>query len=288
MKKKRKIFFIFSILGVLIVLCLLFFTRSPIGRALLKSKSHFILHADDSRILYEPGAEEFADRIADFLPVAIERVEKGHFHPFKKPFKVYICSTQESHNAFIAIPPSYPIRGTALQGNVFIAPSAFSFKNMDTHRESLMHELSHLHLSQRLGIFKSRKIPYWFTEGLANIISGAGGEGISKEMAIQSIQEGRHLILQEKGRFFKSLTKIIEEAGLTGPMFHKQNKMFVHYLNNTNPEAFKKLVLAIQNGERFSKSFISHFKMNPQQMWNQFKVELLSTRNEDKSSNIYN
>jgi len=279
MKKTRKKIIIFSVLGIFIVSVLVFFLRSPIGRALLKSKSHFIAHTADSRVLYEPGAERFSDRIADFLPTAVKSVEDGHFLPFKKPFKVYVFSTQKSHNESTAIPKSYPIRGTAIQGNVFIAPSAFSFKGLDTHRESLMHELSHLHLSQRLGFLKRRRIPSWFTEGLANIIAGSGGEGISKDMAIQSIREGRHLIFPERRGFLDRMPKTIIEAGLTGPMYHKQNKMFVNYINSLNPEAFKKLVLAVQRGEAFSESFLTYIEMSPEEMWKQFKSELLSTGN---------
>ena len=279
MKKTRKKIIIFSILGIFILSVLVLFLRSPIGRALLKSKNHFIEHAADSRILCEPGAERFADRIADFLPTAVKRVEEGHFLPFKKTFKVYVFSTQKSHNESTAIPPSYPIRGTAIQGNVFIAPSAFSFKGLDTHRESLMHELSHLHLSQRLGFLKQRRIPSWFTEGLANIIAGSGGEGISEDMAIQYIKEGRHLIIPERRGFLDGLTKTIREAGLTGPMYHRQNKMFVGYINSLNPEAFKRLVLAVQKGESFSSSFREYFEMGPEEMWTRFKNELLSTGN---------
>jgi hypothetical protein len=279
MKKTRKKIIIFSILGIFILTVLALFLRSPIGRALLKSKSHFISHATDSRVLYEPGAEGFADKLADFLPTAIERVEEGHFLPFKKPFKVYVFSTQKSHNESLANTTSYPIRGTAVQGNVFIAPSAFSFKGLDTHKESLMHELSHLHLNQRLGFLKRRRIPSWFTEGLANIIAGSGGEGVSEDMAIQHIKEGRHLIIPEKGGLFKHLTKIIREIGVTGPMYHRQNKMFVNYINSLNPEAFKKLVLAVQERESFSSSFLEYFEMSPEEMWGRFKSELLSTRN---------
>ena len=123
MKKTRKKIIIFSILGIFILSVLALFLRSPIGRALLKSKSHFIVHAADSRVLYEPGAEGFADRIADFLPAAVKRVEEGHFLPFKKTFKVYVFSTQKSHNESLANTTSYPIRGAEIQGNVFIAPS---------------------------------------------------------------------------------------------------------------------------------------------------------------------
>jgi hypothetical protein len=283
MKKTRKKIIIFSILGIFILAVLALFLRSPIGRALLKSKSHFIAHASDSRVLYEPGAQGFADKLADFLPTAIERVEEGHFLPFKKPFKVYVFSTQKSHNESLANTTSYPIRGAATPRNVFIAPSAFSFKGLDTHKESLMHELSHLHLNQRLGFLKGRRIPSWFTEGLANIIAGSGGEGVSEGMAIQYIKEGRHLIIPEKGGLFKHLTKIIREVGVTGPMYHRQNKMFVNYINSLNPEAFKKLVLAVQDGEAFSSSFFEYFEMSPEEMWGRFKSELLSTGNNENS-----
>ncbi len=283
MKKTRKKIIIFSILGIFILSLLAFFLLSPIGRALLKSKSHFIAHEADSRVLYEPGAEGFAENIADFLPRAVKRVEEGHFLPFKKPFKVYVFSTQKSHNESLANTTSYPIRGAATPRNVFIAPSAFSFKGLDTHKESLMHELSHLHLNQRLGFLKRRRIPSWFTEGLANIIAGSGGEGISDEMAIQSIREGRHLIIPERGGFLRNLTKTIQEAGLTGPMYHKQNKMFVDYINGLNPEAFKKLVLAVQEGEAFSPSFLEYFETKPEEIWKQFKRELLSTANKGNS-----
>jgi len=279
MKKTRKKIIIFGILAVFILTVLVFFLRNPIGRALLKSKSHFIVHEADSRILYEPGAGGFADKIADFLPTAVKRVEEGHFLPFKKPFKVYVFSTQKSHNESTANPTSYPIRGTAIQGNVFIAPSAFSFKGLDTHRESLMHELSHLHLSQRLGFLKRRRIPSWFTEGLANIIAGSGGEGISKDMAVQSIREGRHLIIPERRGFLNRMPKTIQEAGITGPMYHKQNKMFVNYINSLNPEAFKKLVLAVQKGEAFSESFLTYIETSPEEMWSRFKNDLLSSKN---------
>ncbi len=62
-------------------------------------------------------------------------------------------------------------------------------------------------------------------------------------------------------------------------MYHRQNKMFVNYINSLNPEGFKKLVLAVQEGEAFSSSFLEHFEMSPEEMWNRFKIKLLSTGN---------
>jgi hypothetical protein len=150
-----------------------------------------------------------------------------------------------------------------------------------------MHELSHLHLSQRLGFLKRRRIPSWFAEGLANIIAGSGGEGISDNMAILSIKEGRHLILPERRGFLDRMPKTIQEADITGPMYHKQNKMFVNYINSLDPEAFKKLVLAVQRGEAFSESFLTYIETSPEEMWTRFKSELLSTVNKGSGTLSY-
>ncbi len=96
-------------------------------------------------------------------------------------------------------------------------------------------------------------------------------------MAILSIKEGRHLIFPERRGFLDRMPKTIQEAGITGPMYHKQNKMFVNYINSLNPEAFKKLVLAVQRGGTFSASFLTYIEMSPEEMWKRFKSELLST-----------
>ena len=83
------------------------------------------------------------------------------------------------------------------------------------------------------------------------------------------------------------MPKTIQEAGITGPMYHKQNKMFVNYINNLNPEAFKKLVLAVQRGEAFSASFLECFETSPEEMWIRFKKGLLATVNKGSGTPPY-
>jgi hypothetical protein len=270
---KKKIF-VFGSLGFLIILALILYFKIPAVRALFKSKSQFINHAVDSRVFYEPGAEGFADAIVNFLPSAVDLVEQGHYGPFKGKFKVYVFSTQKSHNEYLAIPASLPIRGAAFTKKVYIASSAFSFQGMDTHRESLMHEMSHLFLRQYLGFFRARKIPFWYSEGLANIVAGSGGEGISEDLAIQAIKQGRQMPLIEKGGLLKSLSRIIGEAGLTGPMYHRQNKMFVGYLKDSNPTAFRSLLLEVLEGGVFLTSFQKNYFASPQEMWDRFQSRL--------------
>jgi hypothetical protein len=276
MRKKRNA--LFGITALLIIAFVIVFTRSPYGIALLKSKDHFIVYSGDSRVLYEPGAEERAVKIAEFLPEAIQIIEEGHHSPFKKSFRVYVCNSQKSHNEFIASSSSYPIRGTALLGNVFIAPSAFSFQNMDTHRGTLIHELSHLHLRQRLGFMGYRKTPFWFTEGIANCLAGTGGEGIPDNEAVNAIMSGKHFDIEEGGGLFKSWHKVVSAAGLTPRMFHKQNKMFVKFIMDRNPSEFAGLMTDIQQGESFFKCFAEYFQADPGELWELFKSSIPSKK----------
>jgi len=275
MRKKRKRSIILSIIGIIILAGAVLFVRSPIGIALLKSKKHFKTSDIDKRVRYEPGAEEFADKIARYLPEAVRTVENGHFLPFKKPFKVYVCATQKSLNEFLADPPGAAPRGAAALGNVYIGPRAFSFFGYDTHKESLMHELSHLHLSQRSGYFGFGvriKIPVWFIEGLANCIAGSGGEGIEDKEAIDAILAGKHFVVDEKGSFLRPFHKAF--PGLSGPMFHKQDKMFVKYIIDSNPRKYKQFLLEIQNGASFAKSFSTNFGITVSGMFERFKENL--------------
>jgi len=271
-KKKRKVILI--VLSSIILILVIAFFISPYSTALLKSKSHFIKHPDNDIVLFEPGAEEYADKIAAYLPAVIERVELVHGIPFEKTFKIYVCSTQKSFNEYTAItsPSPYPIRGTALLGDILIAPSAFNFLGLDTHRETLMHELSHLHFRQRLGFFKGRKHPTWFGEGFADYVAGSGGEGIEENEAINFILNGKHFIPEEEGEIFGSFNSALN--GLTGPMFHQQVKMFVTYIIESDSLKFKSFLSKIQEGESFSETFNQIMESSIQDKWANFLWQL--------------
>ena len=272
MKKKRKVILI--VLSSIILILVIAFFISPYSTALLKSKSHFIKHPDNDIVLFEPGAEEYADKIAAYLPAVIERVELVHGIPFEKTFKIYVCSTQKSFNEYTAItsPSPYPIRGTAFLGDILIAPSAFNFLGLDTHRETLMHELSHLHFRQRLGFFKGRKHPTWFGEGFADYVAGSGGEGIEENEAINFILNGKHFIPEEEGEIFGSFNSALN--GLTGPMFHQQVKMFVTYIIESDSLKFKSFLSKIQEGESFSETFNQIMESSIQDKWANFLWQL--------------
>lgn len=270
--KKRKV--IFVSLSSIILLILIAFFISPYSTALLKSKSHFIKHPDNDIVLFEPGAEEYADKIAAYLPVAIKRAEQVHGLPFAQDFKIYVCCTQKSFNEYTAItsPSPFPIRGTALLGDVLIAPSAFNFMGLNTYKETITHELSHLHFRQRLGFFKGRKHPVWFSEGFADYVAGSGGEGIEDNDAINFILSGKHFIPEEEGEIFGSFLSALN--GLSGPMFHKQAKMFVTYIINSDSLKFNLFLRKIQGGESFSETFNNVMGLKIQDEWFHFLLHL--------------
>ncbi len=247
--------------------------RTPVGAALIKSKQDFAPLAADSRVRFEPGAEEMARSIAAFLDTAIATVESAQGAPFREAFTVYVCATQGSLNAFIGLPSGAPIRGMVRFGEVFIAPSAFDWQGQDVHRESLMHEMSHLHLRQRVGVVADRgRMPPWFKEALADLVSGAGGEGISRQEAVAAILEGPALRPDSTGRLW-SLQRA-GSYGLPGPMLHRQSRMFLDFLRARDPVGFPGFILRIQEERSFSGPFREHFGGSVEDLWAAFVASL--------------
>jgi len=248
-------------------------SRNPVGRALLKPKSAFHPVEGDHRVFAEAGAEERASQVAAVLPSAIARIEAFHGRPFREPFRVYVCATQRSLNEFIGLPPEAPIRGTVRLGEVFLAPSAFDWRGEDLHRESLLHELSHLHLRQHLGFLAARgSVPSWFHEGLADLVSGAGGEGISDEEARQAILGGPTLRPDSTGSLW-SLRRVADH-GLGGPMFHKQSRMFLAYLEARDRGAFHAFLLQLQEEKELAGPFREGFGAGVDEVWEEFRTAL--------------
>lgn len=260
------------LIGVLLIALGALFIRSPYWTALTKSKNHFIVHELNDRILYEPGAKVYASKIVDHFSDAIRIIDEKQFRPFEESFNVYVCKSQQSFSEYIGVKSLYPVRGTALRGDVYIAPSAFDFRGKDTHKETLIHELSHLHFRQYLGFVKDRKIPQWFREGFADYVSGSGGEGIMDSTAISNILVGEHFIVQEQGGVFDSFQENLNN--LSGPMFHKQVNMFVNFLVDSDSLSFNQLVRKVLDGDSFSKVFREAMGTNVKGKWEEFILHL--------------
>ena len=122
MTKRPKLAVTIIIVVILFAGGALAFSRSSVGTAMLRSRSHFIPSDANPQVLYEPGMEEPAALVASALPSAVIRVETRQHLPLAKPFRVYVCSSQESFNAYMGAPPGATARGVKVLNDIFLAP----------------------------------------------------------------------------------------------------------------------------------------------------------------------
>ena len=213
--------------------------------AALRSTDNFLIYANDSRVMYEPGAEEYADKIAAFLPSAIQQVERSQYHPFNKPVRIYVCSSRESFKKYFGA----DVRG-GVSNKLFLSPRIFD-DGGEVARLYLVHELSHLHIRDYIGDYKMIKLPIWFKEGLATYVSGGGGaHTISEKQALDAIRSGEHFVPNESGGLI--FHKSASDWGLQHHMFYRQSMMFVKYLKTVNESGYRELLLSVENGDKFS------------------------------------
>src|SRR5262245_36833862 len=105
--------------------------------------------ATEGRVRYEPGAQARAARVAEILPAAIAQVEAAHYRPFADPAVVYVCATNECFDR--RVPGAARFTAAVIHENrVLLAPRLFEREQQRLY-PVLVHELSHLHLGQRLG-----------------------------------------------------------------------------------------------------------------------------------------
>ena len=231
-----------------------------------KSTKHFISHSSDNRVFYEPGAEEFASLVVSELPNAIGRVEAGHYMNFDSQIIIYVCKSPESYRNLTGS------RGKAImtRNNIFLSPSMMT--ESETVPLYLAHELSHLMMIQKTGGYRYIKIPSWFHEGLAALVSEGGGtHKVTNKEAIDSIRNGKHFMPHDSAGIRDILSpRYASYWQLDHHMFYRQSMIFVKYLKSSNKNSFRAFLQNIQNGKDFSDSFTKSFGITTMKMWDEF------------------
>jgi hypothetical protein len=241
------------------------FARQSI--AVLRSTDHFVTNKNDSRVLFEPGAEDYANKVVLFLPSAIQQVEEKQYRSFAKPVRVYICASRESFTRMYGADDR-----AGVLTKLFLSPRIFEDGD-EIARRYLIHELSHLHIRDQLGNYKMSRLPFWFKEGLAAYVSdGGGAHTVTEKQAIDSIKSGKYFVPNDKGGFI--FQKTASDFGLEHHMFYRQSMMFISYLAATNKSGYRKLLLCVENGERFSIAFQTAYKKKLEELWNEFLHEV--------------
>jgi hypothetical protein len=254
-------------IALIILIAGLAFLFHPRGKAVLKSKKHFIVH-EDARIRYEPGMASYAARVADMLDDAIKGIAEAQGRPFADPIRIYVCASQKSFNAFIGMPGS-PALGCSFIGRIYLPPKIFQSDIDDFDKHVLVHELSHLHVYQHMGMWHViRKVPGWFQEGLANSTSGYWPQGITREEVIQMIQAGRALSPDDTGHFPRP--KQAGDYGLSWAAYHAQARLFTDFLRVKYPTAFQEFLQGLLSREKFADAFIGAYGKTVTELWRMF------------------
>lgn len=234
--------------------------------ALSRSADHFLPFAGDDRIRIEAGAEPFAAAISPYVADAIAKVESGHYAPFSAPATIYVCETKDSY---------YRLTGqrtpAVVTNKLFLSPDLFQDqKPVDRY---LAHELSHLHLIQGLGPLGSVRLPSWFKEGLAELVSGgATGSSVALTEAYVAINS-KHRFYPDEGRniissFFSP--RYGSYWNIENRMFYRQSMLFVEFMRDYDHDAFRRFLVAVEGGTKFKKAFRTAYGCELTILWGKF------------------
>ena len=235
-----------------------------------KSTDHFQPVRIDRRVLYEPGAELFAGKVAEALPHAIETVEDEEAGQFTKSIRIYVCATPESFWKMTG----RTVKAITYRDSVFLSPRLM--EQPESISGYLTHELSHLMMLQHMGLYRFVTMPSWFSEGLAVCVSnGAGVENVPEIEATEAILAGKHFEPYDNGSVIDIVfPKYGSHWGLKPHMFYRQSMLFVSFMKKHDEQAFKNLLQGLQNRQSFSKSYQHAYKMSILQMWELFIKQL--------------
>jgi hypothetical protein len=261
---RRKLFaLIGAVLGIAFVLGCYF--TAPAALAITRSTNHFLAFPRDTRVRYEPGAEQLAAVVAQALPTAIGRIESTHLHPFTQPIVVHVCATVESFTAY-QFGGAGSAGGFVLNRRLFISPKPQN--TSERIPRILTHELSHLHLNFALGTWRYVRTPQWFKEGLAVIAAeGGGAESVSEAEARRLIATGRHLAPDSTGHLLPQSARVF---GLKEHEYYRQSAMFVAFLRDKDGNGFKSLLLALQDRVPFATALRAAYGTDAETLWREF------------------
>lgn len=225
----------------------------------------------DPRIFCEPGSEPFARAIAGLLPTAVAQVEHKQYGAFVKPVKIYTYNSQDTYALYAGTRGG---AGSMSFGEVHLAPA---MQTVPTQYAALLaHELSHLHLAQRIGVIKMMRLPHWFKEGWATHTSGGGGAGnVTAEQAIFALVHGRHFTPGEADTLAEALSPARASSfKLESGMYYRQASLLVDYLQRRDPQAFAGLIRDVEAGQRLGPTLIASYGQPLSILWQDFQADL--------------
>lgn len=246
-----------------------------------KSTDQFHSLDNEKRVLYEPGAEQFARRVAQNVPQAVETVQHEQFGQFSKSVRIFVYATSESFENMTG----KTVKAMTYRESIFLSPQLME------HPEEILpyltHELSHLIMLQYMGLYKFMITPPWFNEGLAVYVSQGGGAGdVTDKEAVNAILSGKGFEPNNAGGLLDFFfPKYGNHWNLKPHMFYRQASLFVSFMKEYDKDAFKNMLTSMQGGERFKISFQQTYKIGMPEMWQIFIKQLKTEDEQEKRAN---
>jgi hypothetical protein len=230
---------------------------------------------ENSQIHFEPGAEGYAHEVSALLPAAIARIEAAHGRPFAHPVTVGVYWTPEAYVAANGIGSMQPV-GVTPFGRVILSPVLYGpqYRRLTA---ILTHEMSHAHLQGWISTYAGVRLPNWFKEGLAVMVSGGGGaEFVSEREARATIERGETITMENSGSFW-NLSEIRFERAPAGATWshrtvlaYRQAGMFVTWLHDSDAPGFARMMNAVLDGRPFVEAVDAGYHQDVQSLWQKF------------------
>lgn len=236
--------------------------------AITHSTSAFHACTPDPRILCEPGAEALGARIAPLVPQAMATIERKQFPSFAAPVRIYVYASRESFSRYSTAGTG--AAGMATRGAVHLSPVILA--HPDGPAGIMAHELSHLNMALQLGPWRMVRLPGWFSEGLATWASGGGAGNVHEPNVRIAIRHGKHFDPLELQPWWRSFPKPPQH--MSWPAYYSQTRMFVSFMHDADPEAFRKMLAALGRREAFAAAVASSYGRSLAVLWQEFLASL--------------
>lgn len=236
--------------------------------AMTRSTSAFTACTPDPRILCEPGSEALAARIAPLVPQGLAIIAGKQFPSFPKPVRLYVYASRESYARHGGVSPESV--GSMTRGVVHISPLVLG--HPDGPARIVAHELSHLNMSMQMGGWRMMRLPGWFSEGMATWASGDGAGTLHEPNVRYVIRLGKHfepIEVQPWWRPFQEAPK-----GVTRAAYYEQARMFVRFMHDIDPQAFRRLLDRLGAREPFGEAVVAAYGRPLAALWRDFIASL--------------
>ncbi len=232
------------------------------------SPEGFIPLTSDGRVWHKAEGQAYAEEVSRLLVPAIAKVEAEHGLPFLRPPRVFVCASKP---CFKQLVPTPGYTAAVLPGEILALSPRLDLEENERLPGILAHELSHLHLGQRLGHYTAA-LPIWFHEGLASLVAdGGGAEFSSDEEACNAWDSGRRIdfsLLDTPKKRYQAA-----DFKMSIHQFYRQSWRFLQHLKRRDPSGFARMLQAIQSGEEFTATVSDTYHSSLEQLGLEFDFD---------------